>query len=126
MNVLPGTCWVVGGGPGRPCDAEGTDAKVDGGGALHLVHTVEVEVRNTVETVFVVSKLVLPPLVCVKVTGHVVTVETTISVVITSVGLVAGAGGVLRGVLTDAGGEPAGGDPAGGEDCGPTDVEEGG
>jgi hypothetical protein len=112
----------VGGGPGRPCDAEGTDAKVDGGGALHLVHTVDVEVRNTVEMVLVVSKLVLPPLVCVKVIGHVVTVETTISVVMTSVGLVAGAGDVL----TDAGGEPAGGEPAGGVDCGRTDVEEGG
>lgn len=121
MNVLPGTCWVVGGGAGRPCDAEVTDVKVDGGGALHLVHTVDVEVLKTVEMVLVVSKLVLPPLVCVKVTGHVVTVETTISVVMTSVGLVVGAGGELRGVVTDAGG-----DPTGGEVCGLTDVEEGG
>lgn len=38
-----------------------TDVKVDGGGALHLVHTVEVEVMKTVEIVLVVSRLVLPP-----------------------------------------------------------------
>ena len=72
-----------------------TDVNVDGGGALHLVQTVDVEVWNTVEIVLVVSKLVLPPLVCVKVTGHVVRVDITISVVMTSLGLVVGAGGVL-------------------------------
>jgi hypothetical protein len=72
-----------------------TDVKVDGGGALHLVQTVEVEVWKTVEIVLVVSKLVLPPFVCVKVTGQVVSVEMTISVVMTSLGLVVGAGGVF-------------------------------
>lgn len=111
------------------------DVNVEGGGALHLVQTVDVEVVKTVESVLVVSKLVLPPVVCVKVTGQVVTVEITISVVITSVGLVAGAGGVLWNVLVEMGGDETGGEDcgtteleggAGGEDCGPTEVEEGG
>lgn len=83
------------GGAEGPGDADVSDAKVDGGGALHLVQTVEVEVWKTIEIVLVVSKLVLPPLVCVKVTGHVVKVETMISVVMTSLGLVVGAGGVF-------------------------------
>jgi hypothetical protein len=92
--VLPGICWVVG-GAGGPWGADVTDVNVDGGGTLHLVQTVDVEVWNTVEIVLVVSKLVLPPLVCVTVTGHVVRVEITISVVMTSLGLVVGAGGVF-------------------------------
>lgn len=72
-----------------------TDVNVDGGGALHLVQTVDVDVWKTVEIVLVTSKLVLPPLVCVKVTGHVVRVKITTSVVMTSLGPVVGAGGVL-------------------------------
>lgn len=111
--MLPGICCVVGGaggpcggpcdadvggegGPcGGPCEADVIDVKVDGGGALHFVHTVDVEVWKTVEIVLVISKLVLPPVVCVKVTGHVVRVEMTISVVMTSLGLDVGAGRVF-------------------------------
>ena len=82
---------------GGPWDVDVTDEKVDGGGALHFVQTVDVEVVKTVEIVLVVSRLVLPPLVWVNVTGQVVKVEIIISVVITLVGVVAGAGGVLTG-----------------------------
>lgn len=42
--------------------------------AEHLVQTVEVEVRTTVETVLVGTRIVDPPVVTVLVTGQVVTV----------------------------------------------------
>ena len=54
---------VLAGGAGGEGGADVTDVNVDGGGALHLVHTVDVEVVKTVEIVLVVSRLVLPPVV---------------------------------------------------------------
>lgn len=47
---------------------------VDGGAPVHLVHTVEVEVITTVETVLVVEMMVEVPEVDVNVTGQVVKV----------------------------------------------------
>lgn len=58
-----GTGAVVTGTPG-----------VDTGGGTHCVHTVEVLVMNTVETVDVVSTDVVLPLVTVLVIEHVVSV----------------------------------------------------
>lgn len=61
------------------------DDRVDGGGRLQRVQTVDVEVMVTVEMVCVVSVMVSLPVVRVCVMGQVERVVTTISVVITSV-----------------------------------------
>ena len=70
--------------------------KVDGGGPLQRVHTVEVDVMKMVEMVFVVSVTIPVSVVRVFVMGQVVTVVMMISVVTTSVvvwGVVVAGGG---------------------------------
>lgn len=54
-----------------PADVEGSDG-LPLGGATHLVHMVEVDVRVTVETAVVTSSKAVVPEATVLVTGHVV------------------------------------------------------
>jgi hypothetical protein len=55
--------------------------------ASHLVQTVFVVVTRIVDVDVETSMLVLPPVVCVKVTGQRVVVVSTITVVMTSMAL---------------------------------------
>ena len=101
--------FCVGGASGAEEDAGGAGGwvagvSVEGGAAVQRVHTVEVEVMMMVETVVAMLVKVEEPDVVVSVTGQVVSVVMTISVVMsvvagggggasTSVGVVVGGGG---------------------------------
>ena len=78
MGIVSGLPGKVGVSIGTEVVSIGTVAvsTVDGGGGTQYVHTVEVLVTKTVETVEVVSREVILPLVMVLVTGHVVKVAT--------------------------------------------------
>ena len=92
------------------------ETTIDGGAAVHFVHTIEVEVITTVETVLVVEIIVEVPEVEVSVTGQVVRVVNTTSVVmiccVLSEGAVVGTtdllgtaatGGELEGLVVEVG-----------------------
>ena len=86
---------------------EGAEVKVEGGAAVQRVQTVDVDVMTTVEMVVVTLVKVEEPEVLVRVTGHVVSVVITISVVMSVVTGGADVGAVGRtsvGVVTGGGG----------------------